>query len=182
MINRPRGRPPGRPAACAAWLLREWCTDSIFSRLGEVTPGPLLRALQKNQPSPVVSQARRLPPAESFFLSCRMLAPPLGDAAPWIPGPRTAAQGMGPGRGSMPPAVHLSGVAKPLPPCPREQLSGRTGQEGLRATAINFLCCQPDFIRKLPSWWETVVPQFDLSKDCSCLMLFLLERHREHVL
>lgn len=127
------------------------------------------KSLPKSQPSPVSVKPARLPPAESCFLSRTILSAAPGDSRRCAQDARTAAQGPGPVGESVLSAVHLSGVAKPLCPCP-EGNSCLVGREG---RGWELQRCQADFIQKLPSWWETAVPQFDLFKEYSVLMRFL---------
>ena len=87
------------------------------------------KSLPKSQPSRVSVKPARLPPAESCFLSRTILSAALGDSRRGARGPRTAAQGPGPVGESVLSAVHLSGVAKPLCPCP-EGNSCLVGREG----------------------------------------------------
>lgn len=132
------------------------------------------KSLPKSQPSRVSVKPARLPPAESCFLSRTILSAAPGDSRRGARGPRTAGAGAGACgrvRSLSCPSVRSCQTTLPLPG--GEQLSGGAGGAGLGAATLCLFCFQADFIQKLPSRWETSVPQFDLFKEYSVLMRFL---------
>lgn len=133
------------------------------------------KSLPKSQPSPVSVKPARLLPRRAAFSRTILSAAP-GDSRRCVQDPRTAAQGPGPVGESVLSAVHLSGVAKPLCPCPE----GNSCLRGGRGRGWELQRCQADFIQKLPSWWETAVPQFDLFKEYSVLMRFFKSENTEN--
>lgn len=130
--------------------------------------GAVARNLPKSQPSLCQSSPPASLPRRAAFSAARF-SPRLRGQPASRTGPRTAAQGPGPAAEAVLSAVHLSGAAKPLCPARGEQLSGGAGGAALGAATRSLFCCQADFIQKLPSWWETAVPQVDLFKEHSVL-------------
>lgn len=132
----------------------------------EVRAGPLLRAFQKASPlrcqsSPPASPSRgELLSQPQDSLRCSGGQPALRT------GPAHSCAGAGAcGRVRSCQLSICQGVAKPLCPCPEGTVvwwGGRGGAGGCESALPGEISS-----KKLPSWWETAVPQFDLFKEYS---------------